>query len=150
MITENTQAPDFSLGDQDGKTQTLMMYRGKWVLLYFYPKDNTPGCTREACAFRDNATAYNTGNIVVLGVSKDSASSHQNFISKYKIPFTLLSDPQKEVIKKYDTENKLGGTKRISYLIDGKGMIRKIYLNVKPELHAGEILEDVKQLVGSK
>lgn len=146
MLDTQTEAPNFSLPDEHGENHTLREYSGKWVLLYFYPKDDTPGCTKEACSLRDHALAYEENDIVVLGVSKDTTESHQKFISKYKLPFTLLADPEKKIIKIYGAENETGGTKRISYLIDPEGIIEKVYEKVKPETHAEEVLKDVEAL----
>lgn len=144
-------APDFKLLDQDGKIHKLSDYRGQRVLLYFYPKDNTTGCTKEACSIRDSFPAFNKLKAKVLGVSVDSIKSHKKFVEKYDLPFTLLADEKKEVVKKYDVWGKkkfMGkeyyGTFRTSFLIDPKGKIAKIYENVKPEIHAQEVLEDLK------
>ncbi len=151
-IKTGNKAPDFSLPDQNQKIHSLKDYQGKWVLLYFYPKDNTPGCTKEACAFRDWWNKLKRLGVVVLGISKDSVKSHANFASKYNLPFPLLSDQELEVIKKYGAWGKKKmagreyfGTKRISVLINPKGKVKKIYNNVKPELHAEEVWLDVKQ-----
>ena len=145
MIQENTQAPDFTLPDNTGTMHTLSQYLGKWVLLYFYPKDDTPGCTKEACMLRDAHDAYTKNDIVVLGISKDSLESHTEFISKYSLPFTLLSDKDASIIKLYQADGLLY-TKRISYLIDPKGYVAKTYMSVSPETHANEVLEDKEKL----
>jgi len=149
----NDLAPDFSLPDQDNKIHKLSDYKGKWVLLYFYPKDNTPGCTTEACTLRDAFEEFDRKNAVVLGVSADSPKSHAGFVSKHKLPFTLLSDEGKEVLKEYGVWAKkkfLGkeymGILRNSYLIDPKGKIVKIYEGVKPAKHAEEVLVDLIKL----
>ena len=146
-------APDFTLPDQDGKNHTLSEYAGKWVLLYFYPKDDTPGCTIEACTIRDQFKDSNTIGAVVLGVSTDSVASHKKFATAYELPFTLLADVNKEVVGKYGVfgEKKFMGktymgTSRTSFLIDPSGTIVKVYEKVKPELHAAEVIADVKQL----
>ncbi len=146
-------APDFSLPDQDGTVHTLSSYRGKWVLLYFYPKDDTPGCTKEACAIRDSLPRFGAMEAVVLGVSVDSVESHKKFAEKHKLPFTLLSDEGKEVVEAYDVwgpKKFMGkeflGTARTSFLIDPSGRIAKIYEGVKPETHAEEVLTDLKQI----
>lgn len=148
---EGSKAPDFSLPDQDGKTHKLSQYKGKWVLLYFYPKDDTPGCTIEACTIRDQFKDFKKIKAVVLGVSKDSVESHRKFADAYDLPFTLLSDEDKKVIKKYGVwgeKNMMGrkymGVKRMSFLITPAGKIAKVYPNVKPPKHAGEVLEDIK------
>lgn len=151
MLTTGTTAPDFSLLDQDEVTHTLVQYRGKTVLLYFYPKDDTPGCTKEACMIADVHNDFNERGIVVLGVSKDSPASHKKFAAKYNLPFTLLSDQKGDAIEAYGAwQNKsmFGrssmGISRISYLIDKEGKILKVYPKVDPASHALEILKDVK------
>lgn len=151
MLEEGLTAPEFSLLDQTGTEVTLSQYKGQWVVLYFYPKDNTPGCTAEACGIRDMWSDFEKSEITVLGVSADSVRKHQNFIKKNNLPFTLLSDPEKQMIQQYGAwgEKMLFGKKymgifRISYLIDPQGKIRKVYPKVDPEAHAQEILEDVK------
>ena len=150
-IKLNTKAPDFNLPDQDGKLHKLSDYKGRWVLLYFYPKDNTPGCTKEACGIRDEFKNFKNLNIVVLGISADSQQSHKKFIQKYKLPFTLLSDESKKVLKKYGVWGKkkfIGkeyeGILRTSFLINPDGKIVKIYEQVKPDIHAKEVLKDFK------
>lgn len=142
---------DFSLPDQNGKIHKLSDYKNKWVVLYFYPKDDTPGCTREACGFRDAIKTYQDKGIIILGVSKDSVTSHKKFADKYKLNFPLLSDEDKKVIKAYEAwgEKKFmgkvfQGTLRKTYLIDKTGKINKIYDKVNPLIHAGEILNDLK------
>jgi thioredoxin-dependent peroxiredoxin len=146
MLPIGSDAPNFKLPDHEGVVHRLADYSGSWVLVYFYPKDDTPGCTKEACTLRDNAMDYEAHNITVLGISADSEMSHQKFISKYNLPFTLLSDPDKKVIDMYGAKNEMGGTKRISYLIGPEGIIEKTYADVKPEMHAEEVLNDVKEL----
>jgi len=150
-IKLNTKAPDFNLPDQEGKLHKLSDYKGKWVLLYFYPKDDTPGCTKEACGIRDEFKNFKNLNIVVLGVSADSSESHKKFAQKYKLPFTLLSDESKKVLKKYGVWGKkkfMGkeyeGILRTSFLINPDGKIVKIYEQVKPDIHAKEVLKDFK------
>jgi peroxiredoxin Q/BCP len=150
---EKTKAPAFSLSDQNGTTHTLLDYKGKWVLLYFYPKDDTPGCTKEACALRDAFPAFGKLNAVIMGVSADSESKHQKFIDKFSLPFILLADTEKEVVRKYGVWGKkkfMGreylGINRMSFLIDPKGKIAKVYREVKPAEHAKEVLEDLKAL----
>lgn len=148
-----TKAPTFTLTDQDGKQHALKDYLGMWVILYFYPKDDTPGCTTEACAFRDSYAQYKKAGIVILGVSVDEEKKHKKFADKYHLPFTLLADPEKKVVAQYGVWGKkkfMGreylGTHRISYLIDPQGKIAKVYEKVKPSEHAEEILRDVKDL----
>ena len=141
MLEEKTKAPGFELVDQNDKTHALSDYKGKWVVLYFYPKDNTPGCTKEAANFRDNIKRFKKLNTVVIGISPDSPASHKKFMDKHSLPLTLLSDPQKEVIGKYQAKGTV--TKRISYLIDPEGIIKKAYAKVNPARHAKEILRDL-------
>jgi thioredoxin-dependent peroxiredoxin len=143
-------APEFSLPDQDGTMHALSEYRGKWVLLYFYPKDDTPGCTKEACAIRDNQSQFNDQGTVVLGVSVDSVASHRKFADKYGLPFTLLADEGKKVVEAYGVWGKKQfagreymGTSRTSFLIDPAGKVAKVYEAVKPEPHASEVLSDL-------
>ncbi len=144
------QAPDFNLKDQTGTTRSLGDYRGKWVVLYFYPKDDTPGCTTEACSFRDSHEALLANDAVVIGVSKDSIESHAKFIKNYDLPFTLLSDPEKEVIQAYGAWGKgfMGhiGTLRQTFIIDPSGNIVKEYPKVTPAQHATQIIKDLREL----
>lgn len=134
--------------DQNGEIHCLKDYLGSWVLLYFYPKDDTPGCTKEACTIRDNYPDFQELKLQVLGVSVDSVESHDKFAEKYNLPFILLSDEKKEVVKKYGVweENK-GIASRTSFLINLEGKIAKIYKNVNPDVHAEEVLEYFKNLV---
>lgn len=148
-----SKAPDFSLPDQDGVARKLSDYRGKWVLLYFYPKDDTPGCTTEACSLRDNLPKFGKSDAVVLGVSVDTVARHKKFADKYKLPFTLLADEDKKVVELYDVwqQKKFMGRSymgilRTSFLIDPKGVIKKVYEKVKPPVHAGAVLADLKEL----
>lgn len=145
MIDVGTKAPDFKLLDQDGKEHSLSYHAGSYVLIYFYPKDDTPGCTTEACGIRDAYMDFERAGIKVFGVSKDSVESHKAFEQKFKLPFTLLSDPKKEVLGAYGA---LGGpfTKRISYLIGKDGTVLKVYPKVDPTTHGGQILKDVYDL----
>lgn len=147
------KAPEFSLPDQDGKIHTLKDYAGQWVLLYFYPKDDTPGCTVEACSLRDNLPKFKDIKAVVFGVSTDSVKSHRKFADKFDLTFTLLSDEKKELVESFDVWKKkkfMGreymGTMRESFLIDPLGKIAKVYENVKPESHAKEVLSDLDNL----
>lgn len=146
-------APAFSLPDQDGKMHALKDYRGKWVLLYFYPKDDTPGCTIEACTIRDQFKDFKKIGAVVLGVSTDSVKSHKKFALAYELPFTLLADEAKEVVGKYGVygmKKFMGrdymGTYRTSFLISPEGKIAKVYEGVKPKDHAEEVVNDLKAL----
>ena len=144
------QAPDFSLPDQDGVLHSLSSYKGKWVLLYFYPKDNTPGCTIEACTIRDQFKDFKKIDAVVLGISTDSVKSHKRFADGFNLPFVLLADEHKEVVGCYGVfgERKFMGktymgTSRTSFLIDPSGKIAKVYEKVKPHTHASEVLTDL-------
>ncbi|MES2014536.1 MAG: thioredoxin-dependent thiol peroxidase [Patescibacteria group bacterium] len=150
MLASGTLAPDFTLPDQNGKEHTLSTYRGRWVLLYFYPKDDTPGCTKEACMIRDTFPRFEGVHAHVFGVSVDGVESHKKFAEKYQLPFSLLADTEKEVVEKYGVwgEKKMMGrtymgTKRTSFLIDSNGVIKKVYEGVKPEVHAEEVLADL-------
>lgn len=145
ILTEGIPAPDFSLTDQNGNVHMLANYLGRYVLLYFYPKDDTPGCTAEACGIRDIYKDFELNNVKVFGVSSDSEKSHKKFAEKYDLPFTLLADQKSKVIKMYGAKSPLG-TKRISYLIDPKGLIAKIYDKVTPTTHGAEILKDIYAL----
>ncbi len=151
--TVGEKAPEFTLLDQDGKEHSLKDYGGKWVLLYFYPKDDTPGCTIEACTIRDQFENFNSIDAVVFGVSTDSVKSHKKFATGYNLPFTLLADENKEVVGKYGVfgEKKFMGrtymgTNRTSFLIDPDGKIAKVYEKVKPLKHAAEVIADLKEL----
>ena len=138
------KAFDFSLPDQDGKLHKLSDYRGQLVVLYFYPKDNTPGCTVEACSFRDNQEKFSKNEIVILGISKDTVDSHKKFAQKHNLRFTIFSDVEKKIIKKYKAWGL--STLRKTYLIDKKGNIIKVYEKVNPLTHAEEILKDANTL----
>lgn len=146
-------APEFELLDQNSNMHSLSDYRGKWVLIYFYPKDDTPGCTKEACMIRDDFFNFEKIGATVLGVSTDSVKSHKKFEEKYRLPFTLLADENKDVVNKYGvwTEKsfmgrKYMGTLRASFLIDPEGKIAKIYEDVKPIQHSAEVLADLNAL----
>ena len=148
QLKEGDKAPDFAGNDAEGKLVRLKDLRGKKVVLYFYPKDDTPGCTKEACAFRDSFAQFKRRRIEVLGVSLDSEKSHQKFIKKLDLPFRLLADTERVISDAYGTygEKKFMGrtymgNHRMTFLIDEKGKIKKIYGKVKPEEHAAEILE---------
>jgi len=152
-------AQDFSLPDQNSKLHKLSDYRGKWVVLYFYPKDDTPGCTKEACSFRDNLQSLASKNVVVLGISADSPDSHQKFINKYNLNFILLSDESTDLIKKYNSWGKkvlygkeYVGILRKTCLIDPNGEIAKVYekVNTENNAHTNEILKDLRALQNSK
>ena len=148
MLETGMKAPVFTLLDKDGNAVSLSDFAGKKVVLYFYPKDSTPGCTRQACAFAEHFEAFRALDAVVIGVSKDSVASHVKFAAKYNLPFILLSDPELEAIRAYDVwqEKKLYGkvsmgVVRSTYLIDERGMIEKVMPKVKPDTNAGELLE---------
>lgn len=149
MLNIKTPAPNFKLLDQDGKEHSLAYHRGSYVLIYFYPKDDTPGCTKEACVIRDMYKDFESNGVKVFGISSDSVESHKKFVEKYQLPFTLLSDPKKEVIKMYEADGALF-TKRISYLVGQNGMIEKVYPDVDPTNHGAEILKDIYALKDSK
>ena len=147
MLEIGIKAPDFTLSDKDGNAVSLSDFAGKKVVLYFYPKDSTPGCTRQACAFAGSFAAFKSLDAVVIGVSKDAVASHAKFAAKYDLPFILLADPQLEAIKAYDVwqEKKLYGkvsmgVVRTTYVIDENGMIEKAMPKVKPDTNAQEIL----------
>ena len=148
------KAPSFSLPDQNGKKHRLSEYAGKYVLLYFYPKDDTPGCTKEACALRDNFPAFKKLGITVFGVSADNEKSHKKFEEKYSLPFTLLSDVDHTAAEAYGAwglkkfmGREYDGMHRVSFLINPEGKIAKVYEKVKPEVHAEEVLGDLKELM---
>ncbi len=146
---EGSAAPGFRLQDQKGEWHTLEQYRGKWVALYFYPKDDTPGCTTEACSFRDNIFAFRERGAVILGISLDDVESHQEFAEKYSLPFSLLSDPKGEVADTYGVVTNLGITKfakRQSFLIAPDGTVARHYDKVDPDTHSKEILGDLSAL----
>ncbi|MEK7520224.1 MAG: thioredoxin-dependent thiol peroxidase [Patescibacteria group bacterium] len=153
-LSVGQKAPDFSLPDQAGEQHTLSDHKGQWVLLYFYPKDDTPGCTKQACAIRDAFPDFKKMKAMVFGVSVDSQKKHAKFAGKYALPFTLLADEEKKVVGLYGvwgTKKFMGreymGTYRTSFLITPDGTIEKIYEAVKPETHAEEVLADLKALV---
>ena len=148
MLTAGMKAPDFSLSDQHGNTVSLADFAGKKIVLYFYPRDNTPGCSRQACAFAGAYEDFKTMDVAVIGVSKDSVSSHVKFAEKYSLPFTLLSDPELQAIQAYDVwqeKKNYGkvsmGVLRSTYIIDENGVIEKVMPKVKPDTNAAEILE---------
>lgn len=146
-IITSGQAPDFSLPDETGALRSLSDFRGKPVILYFYPKDDTPGCTLEACNFRDDYSAYERAGVVILGVSPDSPKSHAKFKAKYHLPFSLLADQEHQVCQLYGVwgpKKYMGreyeGVYRTTYLIDAQGQIVQVFENVKPAEHSKEIL----------
>jgi peroxiredoxin Q/BCP len=148
MLKEGTVAPNFAAKNANGEAVRLKDLRGQRVVLYFYPRDDTPGCTKEACSFRDAFADFKKRDIKVLGVSVDSEASHKKFTAKYKLPFTLLADPDHPIADAYGVygEKKFMGrtymgVKRMTFLIDEKGKIKKVFEKVKPEAHALEVLE---------
>jgi thioredoxin-dependent peroxiredoxin len=151
-ITTDQPAPDFVLKDENGTERSLADYRGKPVILYFYPKDDTPGCTTEACNFRDDYSAYEDAGVVILGVSPDSPKSHTKFKAKYNLPFTLLADEDHQVAEKYGVwgpKKYMGreyeGINRTTFLIDADGNVKRVFENVKPADHSAEVLEALEQ-----
>ena len=147
MLETGTKAPDFSLPDQNGSTVRLSDFQGKKVVLYFYSKDNTPGCTRQACAFAASYEQFKTQNVIVIGISKDSVASHLKFSQKHDLPFILLSDPELQAIQAYGVwqEKKLYGkvsmgVVRTTYIINEQGIIEKVMPKVKPDTNAADIL----------
>ncbi len=152
MLKEGTKAPAFTLPDESGNPVSLSDFTGKKVVVYFYPKDNTPGCTRQACAFAAAYEDFKKIDVAVIGISKDSQRSHTNFIKKYELPFILLSDPEREAIEAYDVwqEKKMYGKTsmgvvRTTYIINEEGIIEKVFEKAKPDTNAAEILEYLAQ-----
>ncbi|MBM4055770.1 MAG: thioredoxin-dependent thiol peroxidase [Planctomycetes bacterium] len=152
-LKHDDRAPEFTLSDQNGKTHKLSEFKGQWVLIYFYPRDSTPGCTKEACAFRDSFTDFEKMGAVIIGISTDSVESHEKFAKKYQLPFILLADEDKKVVEAYGVwgmKKFMGkeheGTIRMSFLINPEGNIAKIYETVKPTDHAKEVLKDLKEM----
>ena len=152
MLELNTKAPDFTLTDKDGRQVSLSDFLGRKVVLYFYPKDNTPGCTRQACAFASAYAEFEQLGVTVIGISKDSVASHIRFAEKYNLPFVLLSDPDLQAIKAYDVwqEKKMCGkvsmgVVRTTFIIDEEGKIAHVIPKVKPDTNAAEILEMLKK-----
>lgn len=153
QLTENSAAPGFTLPDQDGNEHSLSDYKGKWLVLYFYPKDDTPGCTKEACNFRDEHTALEKLGAVIIGVSADPVAKHKKFADKYDLPFTLLSDESKEMLQAYGVwqEKSMYGKKymgiaRTTFIVNPDGNIVKIYEKVKPVDHGEKVAKDLQSL----
>jgi peroxiredoxin Q/BCP len=148
-LAVGSPAPKFTLLDQKSKTHALADYRGRWVVLYFYPKDDTPGCTTEACNFRDDLPALRALNVQILGISLDDTKSHAQFAEKYSLPFPLLADTKGDVTHAYGSLWSIGPlriAKRYTFVIDPEGRVAKIYRNVKPATHSRELQQDVKEL----
>ncbi len=152
MLNPGDRAPDFTLPDAEGNLITLSQFRGQKVVLYFYPRDNTPGCTKEACGFRDLYNQYQGNNMIVLGVNTDDPASHTKFMKKYQLPFPLLVDEGGKVASLYGSYGlkkfmgkEFMGVFRHTFIIDEEGRIEKIYRKVKPELHAAEILQQAQE-----
>jgi peroxiredoxin Q/BCP len=147
-----TPAPAFTLPDQNGKPVSLADYRGKWVVLYFYPKDGTPGCTTEACEFRDNIFAFRDAGAVILGISVDDVESHKEFASEHRLPFTLLADSEKQVARTYGVLRRMLGimelARRETFIVDPQGRVAKHYREVDPGSHSKQVLADLRTLQG--
>lgn len=151
MLAEGTKAPDFTLQAQDGKDVTLSQeLKHGHVVLYFYPKDNTPGCTKEACSFRDLSEDFRVEGASIFGVNTDSVESHRKFYEKNKLTFTLLADPDGTVTKLYGANGWFNFARRVTYLIDSSGTIRKVYPDVDVSTHAAELLQAVRELNAEK
>ena len=149
MLTINQPAPNFSLYDAHGALHKLDDYKSHWLVIYFYPKDNTPGCTKEACALRDDNSKFEALNTKIVGISTDCSKSHLNFSQKQNLTFTLLADSKGEVSRAYEALFKLGPikvSKRHSFIIDPNGKVAKIYRSVSPSTHSQELIDDLKQL----
>ena len=144
--SKNSKASDFNLKDEGGNIISLSYFKGKWLVIFFYPKDDTPGCTKEVCNFRDDFSAIKSLGAHVIGISLDKTTSHQKFKEKYQLPFKLLSDPQGEVAKKYGALFKfmfIKFSRRHSFIIDPQGLIRKEYRSVNPSTHSNQIIADL-------
>lgn len=146
MPQVGSKAPDFGAVDQDGNKVKLSDFRGKTVALYFYPKDDTPGCTAEACSFRDDMEIVQEAGIKVIGVSADGMESHKKFEKKYGLNFTLVADPDKTIIEAYGVKGVFGVARRVTFLVDRHGIIRHVWSKVSPKGHSREVLEKAKEL----
>lgn len=146
MLPAGSAAPDVAAIDQNGKPHRLSEEHGHPVIVYFYPKDNTPGCTKEACAFRDSWARYEKAGVTVFGVSADDQKSHEQFAKEQHLPFPILADPDQQWIKAFGVSTKLGMASRVSFLIDGAGKVAKVYPDVDPGIHADAVLKDAASL----
>jgi thioredoxin-dependent peroxiredoxin len=151
MVVEGQLAPDFTLADQNGKKVTLSKMKGSPVVVYFYPKDDTPGCTKEACDFRDGFISYKQAGAIILGISPDSAESHAKFVKKFDLPFTLLADDDKKVCEAYGVwkeksmyGKKYMGVERTTFVIDAEGIVRRVFPKVKVDGHSSAVLDAIK------
>ena len=140
------RAPDFEAQDQHGETRRLSEFAGKVVVLYFYPRDATPGCTTEACAFRDAWDRFEEAGAVVVGVSTDDVEAHRAFAEEHELPFPLLADPSESIAEAYGVPVRMGYAKRMTFLIDGDGVIRRVFEDVDPGVHADEVLAAISEL----
>ena len=150
VLSAGTQAPDFKLNDNEGQPHELKDYRGQTIVIYFYPKDDTPGCTKEACSFRDAYADFKKAGVTLIGISPDSEKSHTKFIEKYELPFTLLSDPGHEVCEAYGVwglkkfmGREYDGVYRTTFVIGPEGEIKHVFENVKPADHSQEVLAEI-------
>jgi peroxiredoxin Q/BCP len=146
LLSAGTTAPDRTLSDQAGNPRSIASFRGKPLVLYFYPRDSTPGCTREACAFRDAWARYEQADVYVVGVSTDDVASHAAFAREHQLPFPLLSDPDEELTEAYGVATHLGMSARVSFLIDAEGVIRAVFPDVDPGVHADQVLAEAMRL----
>lgn len=145
-LAPGEEAPDFTAAAQGGQRIRLREFRGQWVILYFYPKDRTYGCTREACSFRDEHAAFRAEGAAVIGVSRDSVESHDEFAAQHNLPFPLIADRGSTILDAYSARAWYGWSKRVTYLIDPSGRIAKRYAHVNPAGHAAQILQDIRRL----
>lgn len=146
LLSAGSAAPDLSAPDQNGKAHRISEERGHALIVYFYPKDNTPGCTKEACAFRDAWERYQKAGVQIFGVSADDQKSHEAFAKEQKLPFPILADPGNAWSKAFGVSTRLGMTARVSFLIDASGKVAKVYPDVDPGVHAGDVLKDAAAL----
>jgi peroxiredoxin Q/BCP len=152
VLSQGVQAPNFQLEDSDGKLHKLSDYAGETIVIYFYPKDDTPGCTKEACSFRDSYADFKRAGVTVIGISPDKVDSHKKFKDKYELPFTLLADPDHQVCEAYGVwgpkksfGREYDGVYRTTFIVDSEGMIKKVFENVKPSEHSLEVLAEIEK-----